>query len=279
LEKTSDEAVQDMNISIVTPSFNQACFIQAAIESVRGQGYPRFEHIILDNCSTDGTVDLFKKYPHLNWVSQPDQGQSDALNSGFRKAAGEVIGWLNADDRYLDGCFNKVAEFFSAHPHVDVLYGDYRLVNEKGEILQWRRELNFDSFMLKYLHVLCVPSTTVFFRRRIFDEGNFLDTSYHYSMDYEFFLRLVKKGYKFAHLNEFLADFRWHETSKSSRAVEKQRAELKKAQMEHDSFLKSVHPRLRPVMRFFLMVLARGKRCFLKGIRGFYFSQWVRGAQ
>jgi len=246
-------------ISIVTPSYNQAEYIKEAIESVKDQDYPDFEHIIVDNCSTDGTVDLLKGYPHLKWISEPDRGQSDALNKGFKKAAGDIIGWLNADDRYLPGSFLKVAQYFREEGHADILYGDYRLMDEKGNILQNRRELDFDLFMLKYLHVLYLPSTATFFHRRIFDEGHFLDASYHYSMDYEFFLRLAVKGYLFFHLSAFLADFRNHPQSKSASAVRKQKQELTQALLAHDESLKRLLPFLRRGVRGGLMGLAGGK--------------------
>jgi len=177
-------------ISIITPSYNQGKYIREAIESVLVQNYPNFEHIIIDNRSTDTTLNILKEYSHLTWISEPDKGQSDALNKGFRIAEGELIGWLNADERYLPGCFFEVAEFFKKNKNVDILYGDYRWIDESGEVFQLRKELDFDLFMLKYLHVLYIPTVASFFHRKIFDEGNFLDVSDHYAMDYEFFLRL-----------------------------------------------------------------------------------------
>ncbi len=149
-------------ISIVTPSFNQGKFIDSAIQSVLQQNYSNFEHIILDNCSTDRTVEILQQYPHLIWQSKPDRGQSDALNQGFRMATGDIIGWLNADDLYLPECFNKIASSFASCPESDVAYGDYRWIDEQGNIIQFRKELDFDFFILKYLHVLYIPSTSTF---------------------------------------------------------------------------------------------------------------------
>ncbi len=256
--------------SIVTPSFNQGKFIEEAILSVLNQNYPNFEHIIVDNCSTDSTLEILRKYPHLRWVSEPDRGQSDALNKGFKMATGDIIGWLNADDRYLQGCFSIVADFMVKHPSIDIAYGNYRWIDEEGNILKKRKEIDFDLFMLKYLHVLYIPSTTSFFRKRIFDEGNFLDVSYEYAMDYEFFLRLALKGYKFGHIKYFLADFRWHPHSKSSTAALKQKAEMERALLQHDKFINSLTPTTRKIARILLKMIARGKRYFLKGIRGYY---------
>ena len=152
-----------MRISIVTPSYNQAGFIAEAVKSVKAQAYADTEHLVLDNRSTDGTGDILKQYPHLKLICESDGGQSDALNKGFKMASGDIVGWLNADDRYLPGCFKIVADFFAANPSCDILYGDYRLIDEAGGILSYRKELGFDLFMLKYLHVLYIPSTTTFF--------------------------------------------------------------------------------------------------------------------
>jgi glycosyltransferase involved in cell wall biosynthesis len=261
-------------ISIVTPSFNQGKFIESAIQSVLKQNYPNFEHIILDNCSTDRTVDILQQYPHLIWQSKPDRGQSDALNQGFRLATGDIIGWLNADDLYLSQCFDKITSSLANSPQSDIAYGDYRWINEAGEIMQWRKELDFDFFLLKYLHVLYIPSTSTFFRRRIFEDQNFLDISLKYSMDYEFFLRLAQKQYKFIHVDSYLADFRWHQESKSSLSYQKQQEEKKMILLRYDRFLQKTPPQIQSIARNLLELLARGKRYWLKGSKGYYFEQW-----
>src|ERR1700755_1492305 len=104
--RSSNTKRQRMKISIITPSYNQGRFIEDAILSVLSQGYPDFEHIVIDNCSTDNTLDVLKKYPHVKWVSEPDRGQSNALNKGFGLSTGDVLGWLNCDDFYLPGAFH-----------------------------------------------------------------------------------------------------------------------------------------------------------------------------
>jgi glycosyltransferase involved in cell wall biosynthesis len=261
-------------ISIVTPSYNQGDYIESAIQSVLSQGYSNLEHIILDNCSSDQTLEILQRYDHLVWKSEPDRGQSDALNRGFQMASGEIMGWLNADDRYLPGCFRTVTDGFQQHLHSDVLYGDYRWINGQGDVLQSRREIDFDWFILKYLHVLYIPSTSTFFRRRVFDEGNFLDPSFKYSMDYEFFIRLAQKGYQFTHLPSYLADFRWHSNNKSTIGLDKQFAEMNAALLRHDGFLNRVPVPLRASCRETLKWVAQCKRYLLKGMKGYYFDQW-----
>jgi len=260
-----------LKISIVTPSYNQAKFINKAIESVKGQEYPDMEHIVMDNCSTDGTGEVLKKYSHLKLICEPDQGQSDALNKGFKLASGDIVGWLNADDLYLPGCFKAVADFFLGHPSCDIVYGNYRLINEEAHVLAYRQELPFDLFMLKYLHILYIPSTTIFFRRRVFDDGNFLDINYHYAMDYEFFLRLALKGYQFCHVPGFLADFRTHQDSKSQKQTLAQKQEMETALLKHDQWLGQFRGLLFKAMRLGLMAAARLKRYALKFMSGAYF--------
>lgn len=259
-----------MKISVVTPSWNQAIYLKDAVESVHQQSYKNVEHLVFDNCSTDGSVEILKSYPHLCAVIEPDKGQSDALNKGFKAASGDIIGWLNSDDRYLPGCFQTVVDFFNAHPECDIVYGDYRLIDGNGALISKRKELPFDLFMLKYLHVLCIPSTTVFFRRRIFEENNFLDVSYHYAMDYEYFLRLALKGYKFCYCPSYLADFRTYPESKSQRQTVVQLQEMEKALLHYDDSLRRLNAPLRGCVRRILMVLARSKRSALKFINGAY---------
>ncbi len=261
-----------MKISVVTPSFNQGAFIEEAIQSVADQGDADVEHIIVDNCSTDQTPEVLARYPHLKVICEPDKGQSDALNKGFRAASGDIVGWLNADDRYLPGCFEAVIKAFNDNSGYDLVYGDYRFVDVAGRVLCLRRELPFDLFMLKYLHVLYIPSTTTFFKRKVFEAGNFLDAGYHYAMDYEFFVRLAQAGYKFVHVPKILADYRWHAGAKSSRATAKQKEEMEKALLVHDKMLSALPGTARILVRTSLMAAARVTRSTLKLFRGAYFS-------
>ena len=261
---------QSLKISIVTASFDQGPYIACAIESVLSQNYDNFEHIIIDNCSTDETVAVLKRYPHLKVVCEKDQGQSDALNKGFKMATGDIVGWLNADDKYLPGCFKGVIEVFAKNPKIDLFYGDYRFVDAQGDLIRVRKELGFDAFMLKYLHVLYIPTTTSFFRKKIFDEGNFLNVNYHYAMDYEFFLRLAQRGYKFGHIAQVMADFRWHDDNKSSTQTVLQKEEMEKALLVHDKLLNGLQGPARYLLRNFFMLMARGKRTLLKFLYGAY---------
>ncbi len=268
-----------LSISIVTPSFNQAPFIGEALDSVRGQNYQNVEHLVVDGESTDGTVAMLgglssrPGWGHLRWTSGADRGQSDALNQGFARASCDIVGWLNSDDRYLPGCFEQVAAAFARHPDVDVLYGDYRWIDEGGKAYRLRREIEFSRFVLLYHRVLYIPTTATFFRRRVFDEGNFLDERLHYALDFEFFVRLAQRAYRFRHLPALLADFRFQPNSKTCVAPHKQLDEKRRIMEDYSPILRGLRW---PVMRrggsALLSSSAAALRYSEKLLRGYYFE-------
>jgi glycosyltransferase involved in cell wall biosynthesis len=267
-------------ISIVTPSFNQARFIGDALESVRLQNNENCEHLVIDGMSTDGTVDLLRnqtataKRQTMYWISEKDTGQSEALNKGFRRAKGEIIGWLNSDDRYRIGSFDHIVQAFEENPKVDIFYGDYVMVDETGKVLKIRREIEFNAFILLYHRILYIPTTATFFRRRIFEEGNGLDESLQYAMDLEFFIRLSERGYRFKHIPQLLADFRLQPNSKTCSFPELQRAEHQQvvfAAAPLFSHLKS--PSVRSLALISLRSMAGIRRYSEKMLRGYYWEQ------
>lgn len=265
--------------SIVTPSFNQVNFIDEALSSVDKQKRTFVEHLVMDGASTDGTVDLLRRYSltsshsYLRWLSEPDRGQSHALNKGFDRASGEVVGWLNSDDRYRPGCFDCIEHIFKAHPDVDVVYGDYTWINESGDLQRVRREIEFSYFILLYHRVPYIPSTATFFRRRLLDEGNRLDEALQYAMDFEFFLRLAARGYRFLHVPFLLADFRFQPDSKTCTAPHKQLEEIDYIMRHYSPMLR----RLRKSMsRWLVLTMLRSCAAALryseKLVRGYYFD-------
>jgi len=138
---------------------------------------PEVEHIVIDACSTDETVSVLKEYPHLNWVSEPDKGQTDAINKGFRKATGDWLMWLNADDYLLPETLEKVVACAATLPETDVIYGDCRFVDEQGNPLRDKKEGAFDFNTLLFYGCF-IPSTATFYRKQVLDRGLFLDDSY-----------------------------------------------------------------------------------------------------
>jgi len=268
-------------ISIVTPSFNQAAFIEEALLSVKRQRYPFVEHIVLDGASTDGTIEILQRYvgrsgwEHLHWISERDRGQSDAMNRGFKMVTGEIVGWLNSDDRYRPGCFAAVARAFGEQKETDVLYGDYTWMDEKGRMKRIRREIEFDRFILSYHRVLYIATVSTFFRRRLFDEGNWLNIGFECAMDYEYFLRLASKGYHFRHIPSILADFRWHPRSKSTALPHKQTAEHNAIAVMYSPILQKIRGTLIQKLTLAgLRAAAAGLRYSQKLLRGYYFEQF-----
>jgi len=203
-------------ISIVTPSYNQARFLERTILSVLKQNYPNLEYIIIDGGSTDGSVEIIKKYESYlaYWVSEPDQGQADAIRKGFAKSSGEIMAWLNSDDLYLPGALWKVARLFCQKPEADLVYGNIYLIDEEDRKIGELRFTKFDFNTLIFeggnLH-----QTGAFWRRHIYEQVGGINPYYKFCMDFDFFCRVAEIG-RLMHLKDYLACFRIHKNAKSS---------------------------------------------------------------
>jgi glycosyltransferase involved in cell wall biosynthesis len=201
-------------ISIVTPTYNTGEFIERTILSVKNQGYPEYEHIIVDAGSKDATAEIAGKYPSLNYVIEPGCTQSEALNIGFRMVSGGIVGWINSDDVYNPGAFRKVSDFMDAHPQVDMVYSDCRFINENDKEIGIWRTAPFSYFRnLNYAQM--VPQQTIFFRREVFEKVGFINEKYNYAMDYDFIVRVSKECRVARMPGEALASFRLHGVSKT----------------------------------------------------------------
>lgn len=252
-------------ISIVTPCLNMGAFIEDAIRSVQCQGYPNFEHIIVDACSRDNTLEIVKRYPHLRWVSEPDRGQSDGLNKGFRMATGDIVGWLNADEYYLPGAFHTIANAHAHNPGVDVFYSDGIFIDEQGRLCGTKPAHRFDFNILLYYGCFVLTANT-FFKRAIFDEGLFVDVDYKVVMDFEYFVRLAIAGKAFSYIPAMIGAFRWTGANASLQTAERRRERL---QVQRNS-----SPRKLPDHGYdALSNLFRLKRILLKLINGNYRRQ------
>ncbi len=210
-----------MKISVITPSFNQRDFIEQTIRSVLDQEMDHeLEHLIIDGGSNDGTIEILNKYnQHIIWISEPDNGQADAVNKGFRLASGDIIGWLNSDDLYLPGALQKVADYFTEHPDCKWLYGKCKIIDQDGkEIWKWitgYKNLGLRSYSYKRLLAEnYISQPAVFFRKELIDELGSLNTGLDYAMDYDLWLRFGQK-YPAGVINEYLSAFRRHSKSKS----------------------------------------------------------------
>lgn len=208
-------------ISIVTPSYQQAAFIERTLKSVLAQGYPNLEYVVQDGGSTDGTPDILALYGQqlAGWRSERDGGQSHALNLGFANTSGEIMAWLNSDDVLLPDTLATVAEFFNNHPEVDVVYGNRLLIDENDmEIGRWIMPWH-DSQILSWVDY--VPQETLFWRRRIWDKaGGQIDESFRFAMDWDLLVRFREAGATFAHIPRFMGAFRIHKHQKTSAVMD-----------------------------------------------------------
>ena len=203
-------------VSIVTPSFNQGRFIADTIESVLGQDYPRVEYIVVDGGSTDGTLDVLRRYAdRLRWISEPDEGQSQAVNKGWRMARGDILAWLNSDDTYQPGAIHAVADAFMARRDAGAVYGDCDYVSAKGEFLEKYPAHPFDYHTFIRTSRSGIPQPSMFLRRKVFDRVGSVDESLHFALDWEYWIR-VGALYPIAYLPQTLACYRVHSTSKSA---------------------------------------------------------------
>jgi glycosyltransferase involved in cell wall biosynthesis len=213
-----------MKISIITPSFNQGTFIEETIRSVQEQNHADIEHIVVDGGSTDGTIAVLKRFPHLRWISEKDEGQSDAINKGFGLAGGEIVAWLNSDDWYERNVLGDVAKYFEDHPDCMILYGDITFVDKAG-----KRLYAITGDTLSYDHLVASPDSvrqpSFFWRRALLAGSGGLDRSLHLVMDLDFFLR-IGRGRRFHYLPRNISYYRFYDENKSLSLARRQVKEM-----------------------------------------------------
>lgn len=207
-------------ISIVTPSYKQAAFIERTLQSVLDQGYPNLEYFVQDGCSKDGTEEILDRYAHRlsGWQSKPDDGQSNAINLGMDRTTGEIMAWINSDDILFPGSLAYIARYFDAHPEIDVVYGHRLLIDENDrQIGRWIMPAHDDN-ILSWADF--VPQETLFWRREIWNKaGGRVDESFRFAMDWDLLVRFRSAGAKFARLPRLLGGFRIHTQQKTSAAI------------------------------------------------------------
>jgi|LDZU01.1.fsa_nt_gi glycosyltransferase involved in cell wall biosynthesis len=207
-------------VSIVTPSFNQAAFLESTITSVLNQDYQNLEYLLVDGKSTDGSVEIIKKYADRIawWVSEADQGQADAINKGLKHSHGEIIAWLNSDDIYLPGTIRTVVNYFHDHPHVGLVFGDILALDETGEQINTLRYADYKLQDLMAFRIIGQPA--VFFRREVLEKAGYLDLSYQYLLDHQLWIRMAGIT-DIQHIPLFLAGARYHAGAKNVAAAGK----------------------------------------------------------
>ncbi len=201
-------------VSIVTPSYNQARYLEQTLLSVFEQDYPRIEYIVIDGASTDGSVDIIKQYADrlAFWVSEKDSGQAEAINKGLARARGDIVAWLNSDDFYLPGAVTAAVKAFESHPEAGLIYGDTVAVDEQGEFIHFPRCAQWTLDDLLTFHILGQPA--VFMRRDVLLQAGFLDPSFHFLLDHQLWIRMASIA-PMVYVPERWAAGRFHESAKN----------------------------------------------------------------
>lgn len=201
-------------ISIITPSFNQASYLNGTIMSVLNQNYPNLEYIIIDGASSDNSVNIIKNYEDRlsYWESEKDKGQSHAINKGLKRTTGEIVAWINSDDLYMPNTLGFIAQTFEENPDVDILYGDVINFYPNG-LKEYYEVKKFKP--IDFLSRVSIHQPAVFWRRKIHDQIGYLDESLHYTMDYDLWMRIFF-NFKTLKVNKPLAKFLIHKNAKTA---------------------------------------------------------------
>ncbi len=206
-------------ISIVTPSYNQATMLERTIRSVLDQDYPQLQYVIQDGGSTDHSVDIIRRYASRlhHWDSRPDEGQAHAIQLGFARTDGQVMGWLNSDDILLPGALWEIARFFQKNPDVDVAYGHRLIIDEQDhEVGRWVLPANTHKY-LPWADYLAQES--VYWTRQIWDRVHGIDRSFQFAMDWDLFLRFRRASARFQRIPRMIGGFRLHENQKTAAQI------------------------------------------------------------
>jgi len=201
-------------VSIVTPSYNQAAFIEQTLCSVLNQDYPNLEYLVVDGGSDDGSVEIIQKYADRLawWVSEPDRGQAEAINKGFARASGEIVGWVNSDDIYLPNCVTSAVAALQANPELVMVFGDMVALDGDGTVINILRSADWGLDELMCFEILNQPA--VFMRRNALEQAGFLETRFHYMLDHHLWLRVAQLG-AVAYVPEVWAAARYHAGAKN----------------------------------------------------------------
>lgn len=207
------------DFTIVTPTLNQASYIEQTIKSVISQEGVSVQYIVVDGGSTDGThniLDRYRKYISTI-IIEADEGQAHALKKGFAIAKGNLAAYLNSDDYLLPGALVRVKEIMAAHPGIDMIYGDRIFVDDNDHFLRyWMLPAHSDYVMMRWDYI---PQEASFWRRQSMDDVGTIDCSYKFAMDYDLFARMMLSGKKLRHFREFFSVFREHSSSKTSTII------------------------------------------------------------
>jgi glycosyltransferase involved in cell wall biosynthesis len=250
-------------ISIVTPSYNQARYIGATIESVLDQGYPNLEYIIIDGGSDDGSAEIIEGYSDrlAYWVSEPDAGQTDALIKGFRRSTGEIMGWLCSDDLHQPHTLREVAQTFAQDPRRQVVYGDSAWIDGEGDFIKWKKEIAFNRFIWMHDHNY-LPQPSTFWRRDVYERVGGLDPQWNLAMDADLWIRFAEHAEP-CHVPRWWSSMRYYPEQKNLR--------LREDSDREDAMIRRRYLLDAPAgVRRLKRLAAKGMRVTLKLSRGAY---------
>ncbi len=201
-------------VSIITPSFNQARYLEQTIRSVLEQDYPNIEYLVIDGASQDGSVDIVRKYENklAYWISERDSGQAEAINKGLARAKGEIVAWLNSDDYYLPDAIVSAVKVFESNPDVVLVYGDMLAVDENGKTINIMKYGQLSLADLLCFQIIGQPS--VFFRRNALEKTGLLDATFHFLLDHHLWIRIAQHG-KLLHVPQVWSAARYHAEAKN----------------------------------------------------------------
>ncbi len=215
-------------ISVITVSLNQGPFIRHTIESVLSQAGDDWEHVVVDGGSTDETISILEEYPHLRWVSEHDNGQSDALNKAMKISQGDVIFWINSDDVVAPGAFEAARSFFSSHPEAQIVCGNAVTVDQDGgETSRTGPRVQAQKLRYPWDGDTSIHQPSIVFRRAVYETAGPFDTSLHYAMDYDFFLR-ASSHFEFHHQPVDFGFFRGYAGTKTGEGAAQAFTEVRK---------------------------------------------------
>jgi glycosyltransferase involved in cell wall biosynthesis len=205
------------SISVVTPSFNQGRFLPETMESIHAQSYPKLEHIVVDGGSSDESVSVIKRYEGqlAYWVSEPDEGQTDALIKGFARSTGDIQCWLNSDDLFEPGTLAEVGAYFERHPEVEFVYGNSTWIDDRGLVIKPKKEHGFNRFIWMYYHNF-IPQPSAFWRRGLYERVGGLDSRFDLAMDADLWIRFADFT-KPRHVSRFWSRMRFYGEQKNTR--------------------------------------------------------------
>ncbi len=203
-------------ITIVTPSFNQGGFLRETIESILNQDYPNLEYIVIDGGSTDGSVDIIRRYEeHLSyWCSEKDRGQSDAIMKGFKRATGELLAWVNSDDVLLSSCLRTIAEYYLREKEPEIVTGNVVYIDYQGRITRYIR-LPRQSRFFFFRGIWHASAPAIFFKASLFRKVDGLNLHYNLCMDLDMWMQMMKRGARVVHIPRYLGAYRWHKGAKT----------------------------------------------------------------